>query len=93
MRFAKPGMSEGVLAAHFEYLCALGGAQRPAYVPVVGSGYDSMLFFLIIADKFARANSLTLHYTHNNQLIDEGELVLIDAGCEYKSVRLAFTIL
>ena len=52
MRFAKPGMSEGMLAAHFEYLCALGGAQRPAYVPVVGSGYDSVLFLLIRADKF-----------------------------------------
>jgi len=38
MRFAQPGMSEHVLAAHFEYLCALGGAQRPAYVPVVASG-------------------------------------------------------
>jgi len=67
MRFARPGLSEHVLAAHFEYLCAREGAQRPAYVPVVASG----------------PNALTIHYTSNNQLIRENELVLVDAGCEY----------
>ena len=39
MRFTRPGLSESALAAHFEYLCALEGAQRLAYVPVVASGY------------------------------------------------------
>ncbi len=39
MRFAQPGLSEADLQAHFEYICARGGAQRPAYVPVVASGY------------------------------------------------------
>ncbi|KDR74526.1 hypothetical protein GALMADRAFT_227592 [Galerina marginata CBS 339.88] len=67
MRFAQPGLSEGALAAHFEYLCSLGGAQRLAYVPVVASG----------------PNSLILHYTANNQLIAPDELILMDAGCEY----------
>lgn len=38
MRFAKVGGTEAALAAHFEYQCALGGAERPAYVPVVASG-------------------------------------------------------
>jgi intermediate cleaving peptidase 55 len=38
MRFAQPGLSEADLHAHFEYICARGGAQRPAYVPVVASG-------------------------------------------------------
>jgi hypothetical protein len=38
MRFARPGIPEGSLAAHFEYLCSLSGAQRMAYVPVVASG-------------------------------------------------------
>jgi len=38
MRFAQPGLSEADLQAHFEYICARGGAQRPAYVPVVASG-------------------------------------------------------
>ncbi|TBU27708.1 peptidase M24, structural domain-containing protein [Dichomitus squalens] len=67
MRFTEPGMAEHTVAAHFEYLCAREGAQRPAYVPVVASG----------------PNGLIIHYTSNNQLIADGEMVLIDAGCEY----------
>ncbi|TFK64905.1 peptidase M24 [Pluteus cervinus] len=67
MRFTRPGLSEAALAAHFEYLCSLSGAQRLAYVPVVASG----------------PNALIIHYTSNNQVIREGEIVLIDAGCEY----------
>lgn len=67
MRFAEPGMTESKLAAHFEYMCALSGAQRPAYVPVVASG----------------ANSLIIHYTSNNMVLGDDEMVLIDAGCEY----------
>ncbi|KAG6896860.1 hypothetical protein C0992_005607 [Termitomyces sp. T32_za158] len=67
MRFARPGISEAALAAHFEYLCAMSGAQRPAYVPVVASG----------------PNALIIHYTSNNHLIQPGETILIDAGCEY----------
>jgi intermediate cleaving peptidase 55 len=66
MRFAQPGMTESKLAARFEYACALGGAQRPAYVPVVASG----------------ANALIIHYTSNNMVLGEDDLVLIDAGCE-----------
>lgn len=38
MRFTSPGISESALAAHFEYICALQGSQRLAYVPVVASG-------------------------------------------------------
>jgi intermediate cleaving peptidase 55 len=38
MRFTREGRSENDLAAHFEYLCALEGSERPAYVPVVASG-------------------------------------------------------
>ncbi|ETW84620.1 Metallo peptidase M24B [Heterobasidion irregulare TC 32-1] len=67
MRLAEPGVSESHLAAHFEYLCARSGSQRPAYVPVVASG----------------ENALIIHYTHNDHLLREGELVLVDAGCEY----------
>ncbi|EPQ59723.1 hypothetical protein GLOTRDRAFT_34532 [Gloeophyllum trabeum ATCC 11539] len=67
MRFASPDVPESALAAHFEYLCALEGAQRPAYVPVVASG----------------ANALIIHYTTNNHIVRDGEMVLVDAGCEY----------
>ncbi|KAJ3977405.1 peptidase M24 [Lentinula raphanica] len=67
MRFTRPGLSEAALAAHFNYLCRLSGAQRLAYVPVVASG----------------PNALIIHYTHNNQLINQDELILMDAACEY----------
>ncbi|KAF9268397.1 peptidase M24 [Marasmius fiardii PR-910] len=67
MRFTRPGLSESAVAAHFQYLCLLSGAQRLAYVPVLASG----------------PNSLIIHYTSNNHLIQPDELVLIDAGCEY----------
>lgn len=69
MRFAEPGRTEAQLAAHFEYICALDGSQRPAYVPVVASG----------------ANALVIHYTNNDCVLQAGELVLIDAGCELDS--------
>ncbi|KII95991.1 hypothetical protein PLICRDRAFT_170578 [Plicaturopsis crispa FD-325 SS-3] len=67
MRFTRPGIPEHSLAAHFEYLCALSGAQRLAYVPVVASG----------------PNALVIHYTSNNHIVRDGEVVLLDAGCEY----------
>ncbi|KAF8579034.1 peptidase M24 [Ramaria rubella] len=69
MRFAnlRANVPEASLAAHFEYLCILSGAERMAYVPVVASG----------------ANALIIHYTSNNTLVQEGDLVLVDAGCEY----------
>ncbi|KAF5390508.1 hypothetical protein D9757_005207 [Collybiopsis confluens] len=67
MRFTRHGLSEGALAAHFDYMCSLEGAQRLAYVPVVASG----------------PNALIIHYTHNNQMVSDNELVLIDAGCEF----------
>jgi intermediate cleaving peptidase 55 len=49
-------------------MCALSGSERPAYVPVVASG----------------ANSLIIHYTTNNHVARSGEMLLIDAGCEYR---------
>ncbi|KAL7417248.1 peptidase M24 [Mrakia frigida] len=69
MGFASSSRSEADLVAHFEYICALEGSERPAYVPVVASG----------------ANSLVIHYTENNCKLNDGELVLIDAGCELNS--------
>jgi intermediate cleaving peptidase 55 len=38
MRFGSQAKTEAQLSAHFEYICALEGAQRPAYVPVVAAG-------------------------------------------------------
>ena len=92
MRFTQPGQSEAAVAAHFEYLCAIEGAQRPAYVPVVASGYVLIICSYLLPASNShtlyvyRANALTIHYTANNQMIQPQELVLVDAGCEYKLV-------
>lgn len=64
MKFARPGMNESAMVAHFSYVCSLAGAERLAYVPVCAAG-DS---------------ALSIHYTHNNQVAKSGSLVLIDAG-------------
>ena len=40
----------------------------------------------IALNGFHRANALIIHYTSNNQVIQENEMILIDAACEYKSV-------
>jgi len=44
------------------------GARAPAYPSIVGSG----------------ANGCVLHYVANNGVLRDGDLVLIDAGCEYE---------
>ncbi|WRT65859.1 uncharacterized protein IL334_002810 [Kwoniella shivajii] len=67
MRMAKPNSKERDLEALFEYECIVNGAERQAYVPVVASG----------------ANALVIHYTRNDCVLDQNDLVLIDAGCEY----------
>jgi Xaa-Pro aminopeptidase len=42
------------------------GSERVAYAPIVGSG----------------PNATVLHYVRNDRQMQEGELLLIDAGCE-----------
>jgi intermediate cleaving peptidase 55 len=45
------------------------------------------IFVLIRADTtFLRPNALIIHYTSNNQMVQDDEMILMDAGCEYKSV-------
>lgn len=38
MNFTRDGRTEAQLAARFEYVCAMQGSERQAYVPVVASG-------------------------------------------------------
>ncbi|XP_048439532.1 intermediate cleaving peptidase 55, mitochondrial isoform X2 [Pyrus x bretschneideri] len=57
---------EGRLAAKIEYECKMRGAQRMAFNPVVGGG----------------PNASVIHYARNDQKIKDGELVLMDVGCE-----------
>jgi Xaa-Pro aminopeptidase len=66
MRAARPGLHEYALEAELLYDFRRHGAQFPAYTPIVASG----------------PNACVLHYNVNDRLMQDGELVLIDAGCE-----------
>lgn len=67
MRASRPGVWEYELEAEFVHTCALRGGRFQAYPPIVGSG----------------ANACVLHYVDNRHQLRDGDLVLIDAGCEY----------
>ena len=69
MRAAKPGMFEYEIEAELLYAFRKQGAQFPAYTPIVASG----------------TNACILHYNANNAQTKDGDLVLIDAGCEFDS--------
>jgi Xaa-Pro aminopeptidase len=67
MGFARPGVHEYEVEAVLGRVFRERGAERHAYRPIVGSG----------------ANATILHYIRNDRQIQPGDLLLIDAGCEY----------
>ena len=66
MRFTKPKMYEYEVEAEFLHEFYKNGSQSPAYTSIVAGG----------------ANACTLHYNANNCALNDGDLLLIDAGCE-----------
>lgn len=66
MQAARPGLNEYHLEAELTHECMSAGSTCWAYTPIVGSG----------------DNACILHYIDNNQPLVDGDLVLIDAGCE-----------
>lgn len=66
MKQVKPGMFEYQLEGTIRHYCADQGSRFDAYTSIVGAG----------------ENACILHYTHNDQQIKDGDLILIDAGCE-----------
>uniref|UniRef100_W5L2H5 X-prolyl aminopeptidase 3, mitochondrial n=1 Tax=Astyanax mexicanus TaxID=7994 RepID=W5L2H5_ASTMX len=67
MALCRGDIDEALIYAKFDFECRAHGANFLAYPPVVAGGN--------------RAN--TLHYINNNQIIKDGEMVLLDGGCEY----------
>jgi len=67
MRRTKPGIFEFELQAVIESYFRHHGGEFPAYTSIVGGG----------------DNATILHYTENRSSLTSGDLVLIDAGCEY----------
>lgn len=66
MRFARPGLHEYQVQAAMEYVWREGGSPRNGYPSIVAAG----------------PNACILHYVENDSLIDDGDLILIDAAAE-----------
>lgn len=66
MKASKPGLYEHSLEAELLHHFVREGARFPAYSTIVGAG----------------DNACILHYIENNEKLKDGDLVLIDAGCE-----------
>ncbi len=68
MKQTRPGMNEYEIEALIEYTFRKNGASAPSYNSIVGGG----------------ANATILHYVNNDAPLRDGDLVLLDAGAEYK---------
>lgn len=66
MQTVQPGLYEYEIEAELLHTFYRHGAQAPAYTSIVAGG----------------ANACTLHYNANNAKLLDGDLLLIDAGCE-----------
>jgi Xaa-Pro aminopeptidase len=66
MKFTRPGQFEYQVEAELLHEFCRHGARQPAYTSIVAGG----------------ANACTLHYVGNNAPLKDGDLLLIDAGCE-----------
>ncbi len=68
MQACEPGLNELDLEAELTYHFMRNGARSPAYPSIVASG----------------RNACVMHYIDNRDSLKKGDLVLIDAGCEYQ---------
>jgi Xaa-Pro aminopeptidase len=68
MRACKPGMNEAQIEAIIEHHFKMKGADGVAYNSIVGGG----------------DNATILHYVENNAPLKDGDLLLVDAGCNYQ---------
>ena len=67
MAMVKPGMKEYEIQAIIEYVFKKKGSEHDAYTSIVAGGN----------------NANTLHYIENTMTLNDGDLMLIDAGCEW----------
>lgn len=63
----KPNVNEREISALLQYEWGKRGCERPAYAPIVGSGFYSTV----------------LHYSQDSNTMKAGDVVVIDAGGEY----------
>ena len=67
MKSVRPGVTERAIAGKMTAAWLENGCERPSYAPIVGSGI----------------NSTTLHYSENSATMQDGDVVTVDAACEY----------
>lgn len=67
MRSVKPGVTERAIAGKMYAAWMEQGCERDSYAPIVGSGL----------------NSTVLHYSNNDGTMKDGDVVVVDAACEY----------
>jgi Xaa-Pro aminopeptidase len=75
MRFAVPGRTERQVQAVLEYVFGVMDAERVGYGSIVAGG----------------ENACILHYVENDQPLVDGDLLLIDAGAEYRHLTADIT--
>ncbi|HVU47761.1 MAG TPA: Xaa-Pro peptidase family protein [Terracidiphilus sp.] len=67
MRATKPGITERSIAGLMTASWMDRGCERASYAPIVGSGI----------------NSTVLHYSSNDRTMQDSDILLVDAACEY----------
>lgn len=67
MKAVKPGETERTMAGAMTAVWFKQGCERPSYAPIVGTGIDSTI----------------LHYSENSRTIQDGDVIVVDAACEY----------
>jgi len=65
--FVKPGVKEYEIEAEITHEFLRNGSRGHAYTPIIASGY----------------NACVLHYITNDQVCNDGDVILMDFGCEY----------
>jgi Xaa-Pro aminopeptidase len=75
MRLTRPGMNERQVQAAVEYVFMAMGSERIGYGSIVAGGI----------------NATILHYVENDQTLNDGDLLLIDAGAEYQHLTADIT--
>jgi Xaa-Pro aminopeptidase len=71
----KPGTTEREISALMQYEFERHGCERPAYAPIVGSGF----------------NSTVLHYSANSGPVRDGDVVVMDVAGEYSFYAMDIT--
>lgn len=67
LKAIRPGITEREISALMQYEFGKRGCERPAYAPIVGSGFYSTV----------------LHYSEDSGTMQSGDIVVMDVGGEY----------